>query len=981
MSHTTFSFKPIGLALALTTAMVVTAACGGATPPETAKVEPTATELPTATPTTEQGAQMEATAGTVEETDTAKVEPKAEETTVATAEASDQTDMSPADEKEWVVAKVDTWIPVVDELGQKLQAARRSFEAGDVDTAATMIREGAAFLDSEAAAVTSEDDKTALKEAAKTQLDLATKLEKGQITSIEALDEAIAEAHQVDVAHRLINAKEETLFPLVEKLAQHFQYAVDALNKESYSTAAAEIRQAVAYLKIDEARANGQVKDALQALVGELNGVADDVAQGKITSAADLEMTFAQAHYVLAAHYQLAATNSQNRDALRDAGFELKAAATNLEQTLFHVGQKAEGDDALFITNLRNLGDDLIAGKDVKGIFEELEARQAQAAPAAAPEDEWVVAEENIWIPVVDEFGQHLQASHQSFEADDMIAAAKEIRAGATFLNDEAAQATDTADATALKDAAKSLDDLAAKVAEGQVTSIEALNVVFQEAYQTDVANHLRLVKEEALYPLVEKPTQHFQQAITALNEGDTAAAAREIHKAVAYLHLSEARAVGPAKAALQASIGELTNLADAIANGEIASPDEMDALTFAQAHYALALHHQLAAMGAEDLGEMKDAGYELKAAASHLEQTLSRAGREANEDETAFIENLRNLGDDLIAGKQTKSIVEELQQRQGSSTTEVEPQSQTAPLPKEELWISFTEEDIWVPVMDEFGQELLTARNEFLDGNSKASATAMQQAAQFLQQEELGPDSTPEDVDARLEAADQLVKLADEVEQGQVTDIAQLNPAFIKAYQVNIDHRLASLPANERLALIDQATGHFHNAVEAYTQDENDVAAVEIRKGVAYLRLDQALSNESAQEALQTPIDQLNSLADEAAQGNISLTELEKGIADSQSGLATAYQQQAAERLTEDNNASGYALKASLHNLKEALALSGQEVEADTTTFFNDVNSLADKLVAGTEYDADHMGQMIEKLGQEIDNFARVKSTDKAKP
>lgn len=367
----------------------------------------------------------------------------------------------------------------------------------------------------------------------------------------------------------------------------------------------------------------------------------------------------------------------------------------------------------------------------------------------------------------------------------------------------------------------------------------------------------------------------------------------------------------------------------------------------------------------------MKDAGYELKAAAANLEQTLHRAGREASEEETAFIENLRHLGDDLIAGRQTKSIVEELQQRQVTPTSASKPQAQTAPLPEKEVWFSITEENIWFPVMDEFGQELLTARDEFLSGNTEAAAAAMHQAAQFLQREELGPDANPVDVDARLEAADQLVKLADEVEHGQISDIAQLNPAFIKAYQVNIDHRLAALPVAERLALVDRTTAHLRGAVEAYAQGDNVSAAVEIRKGVAYLQLDQALSSEATQAALQTSIDHLDTLANDVARGDISLAELKEGLTSSQYDLAAAYQQQAADRLAEDNDTSSYALKASVHHLQEALSLSGQKIEADTTAFFNDIVPLADGLVAGTERDVDHVGQMIEKLGQEIGKLA----------
>lgn len=133
--------------------------------------------------------------------------------------------------------------------------------------------------------------------------------------------------------------------------------------KKNYTAAAADIRKAVAFLKLDVAGATGEGKKALTDSVNELEKLADDTEKGKVASAKALEQAFSRADYALAKAYHVKASESWVKKATKEVGHSLKTAADNLEYGLAWAGRKAEAGGKAAIKDAR-----LVAGKLIEGM-------------------------------------------------------------------------------------------------------------------------------------------------------------------------------------------------------------------------------------------------------------------------------------------------------------------------------------------------------------------------------------------------------------------------------------------------------------------------------------------------------------------------------------------------------------------------------------------------------------------------------------
>jgi hypothetical protein len=160
-----------------------------------------------------------------------------------------------------------------------------------------------------------------------------------------------------------IVVEEDVAIVLSDEHEHYFKKAHQAFLKKNNKTTAADIRKAVAFLKLDAAVAAGEGKKALSDSVNELEKLADDTEKGKVASAKVLEQAFSRADYALAKAYQLKASESWVKKATREVGHSLKTAADNLEYGLAWAGHKAEAGGKAAIKDAR-----LVAGKLIEGM-------------------------------------------------------------------------------------------------------------------------------------------------------------------------------------------------------------------------------------------------------------------------------------------------------------------------------------------------------------------------------------------------------------------------------------------------------------------------------------------------------------------------------------------------------------------------------------------------------------------------------------
>lgn len=147
-----------------------------------------------------------------------------------------------------------------------------------------------------------------------------------------------------------------------DKLSQQFHKARENFLKKDFKDAAAEIRKGEAFVKQEAGQATGEAKQALSASVQELDKLADEVQKRTVSSVKELERTFARAHYALALHYLLKASESWGKKAISEAGQDLKAAAVHLENGLAWAGHRLEGEGVAAVKEAKQMGEKMETG-------------------------------------------------------------------------------------------------------------------------------------------------------------------------------------------------------------------------------------------------------------------------------------------------------------------------------------------------------------------------------------------------------------------------------------------------------------------------------------------------------------------------------------------------------------------------------------------------------------------------------------------
>ncbi|MQM30165.1 MAG: hypothetical protein CRU78_06330 [Candidatus Accumulibacter phosphatis] len=285
--------------------------------------------------------------------------------------------------EDWIIYEnTTTYTPVLDDLSRHLDAARKAFDAKDNKKAATEMRAAADELKKQAARADKEgkelvaadqallaadqkftqDAVTRINASATKVSAAASAIESGKITRKADLDQALDTAARADLDRRWVVTDVSTWYPVSEEPQRHFTNAVADYGRKEYTAAAAEIRKATGYLRLEAGRASGQAKQALDRSVLDLDKLAPAVAKGSLNETREMDKAFAEANQALAQAYRAKADESWVRHAYERTGYELKAAAHSLEGAAGWVGSEAKSIAASTVAETRALGDKLASG-------------------------------------------------------------------------------------------------------------------------------------------------------------------------------------------------------------------------------------------------------------------------------------------------------------------------------------------------------------------------------------------------------------------------------------------------------------------------------------------------------------------------------------------------------------------------------------------------------------------------------------------
>lgn len=632
---------------------------------------------------------------------------------------------------------------------------------------------------------------------------------------------------------------------------------------------------------------------------------------------------------------------------------------------------------ALLTATLVNTGYALAAGGHGPGTTSSLllgssavvtstvQAKTGQESPIS-PGDAWLIAERELWLPVVDQLGQHLMTARLDFMNKDNSGAAQEIRQGAEFLQQEEQGPGSPADVEARAVAADGLTKLADQVEQEKITSVDELDKIFAQAYRVDIEHRLVHLTAAELSPLVEKPAMHLRQAAEAFKTKDNTTAAAEIHKALAFLKIEAAASKESAKAVLQAAIDRLEVLAADAAAGNQLAQAELDQ-AFSRAEHALAYHHRLRAEEAIARDETKEAGYELKAAVYHLEQALTQAGYKIEEVKTFDVKDMNALADKLIAGGQVES--KEITQALAQVNQEIERLGGEILVQVNMPWLVI-DDHTFIPVVDKMSEHLQLAHQAFVDKDYPKAAQELRQAATFMKEE--GTKLTDKAGQAAFQTSvSDLEKRAGEVEQGKLTKLEEFNTALYKAYDTDIAYRRAGISAAESTSLVEWPIVHLGQARAAFERKDTNTAADEIFKAVGFLRLEKSRATGETRTGLENAMTNLEKLARQVREGKVTSTVgLDQAFMRAYQALGQHHYLKATAALDQKNlTEAGYELRAATRYLEQAQT----EMKQPAAASHDALRDLADGLIAGKYPGADNAQQSINEIGQELEQLGQA--------
>jgi predicted nucleic acid-binding Zn-ribbon protein len=279
---------------------------------------------------------------------------------------------------DWVIVNDETFIPVVDKLGEHLSQARRDYLKGDNKAAAVAMREGAAFLKQELPKALKESQ-TALNKSIEDLQKNASLVENNQITSVTDLDQIFVQAYQADTEHLWAIIDDQEWIPIIEKPQQHWQTArKDFLNKDNRS-AAIEVRKGIAFLDLEAHRTTDEnIKSTLSNTIQNLEQLSKDIKEGKVTDVETLNRGFAKAQLAMGQFYESKARDSESKGELVTAGNEIIGAYSHIQGVNQWLGKDQ--------SNLKQTQTDIVALRDSLGSPNEAQSRNLNKAIATINE-------------------------------------------------------------------------------------------------------------------------------------------------------------------------------------------------------------------------------------------------------------------------------------------------------------------------------------------------------------------------------------------------------------------------------------------------------------------------------------------------------------------------------------------------------------------------------------------------------------------
>jgi len=278
------------------------------------------------------------------------------------ADSGSKPEIAPKAPAGWIVVQGKEYIPVIDGVSGKLESARKAFMLKDPAAAATDVRATAELLSKQTSGA-SRELKQNIDVAMKQLHVLATDLDSKKTVGVKQFDAVIATAHHADLASDWLVVDESSWYPYIEEPNRHFWNAHEAFIAKDYDKAADEIRKGEAFLTLEASRASGDAKRSLNLSAQELEKLAVDMTDNRrAKSTVEMDQSWGRADRALAQAHQVQAKGDWQKKETAKAGYEMKAAALNLEESADWAGSEAKTGVSAVVRDTRLMAGKLTAG-------------------------------------------------------------------------------------------------------------------------------------------------------------------------------------------------------------------------------------------------------------------------------------------------------------------------------------------------------------------------------------------------------------------------------------------------------------------------------------------------------------------------------------------------------------------------------------------------------------------------------------------
>jgi len=292
-----------------------------------------------------------------------RVDTAAAKTSVVDASGpGSKAEIAPKTPEGWIVIQDKDYIPVIDGVSRTLESARKAFMMKDPAAAATDVRATAELLSKQTSG-TSRGLKETIDAAMKHLNALATDLDNKKTVGVKRFDAVIAMAHHADLATDWLVVDESSWYPYIDEPNRHFRNAHEAFVAKDYDKAAEEIRKGEAFVQLEASRASGDVKQSLDSSAQELEKLSLDMAPNwRVKSIVEMDQSWGRADRALAQSHQVQAKEDWQKKETAKAGYEMKAAALNLEESADWAGSEAKTGVSAVVRDTRLMAGKLTAG-------------------------------------------------------------------------------------------------------------------------------------------------------------------------------------------------------------------------------------------------------------------------------------------------------------------------------------------------------------------------------------------------------------------------------------------------------------------------------------------------------------------------------------------------------------------------------------------------------------------------------------------